>query len=398
MPSGGKSGAGEDSDGPAKDAVRGEGAAEDGAEEPVIGEAREEVAKGNHRIAGRNEPAGKFASGKLFFFDVRAEAVFVKGGSGGDVPGGSLQFLRKDVSASHGERGALARKERYAVAGVTKKDDAAVAPMRRFDLRDLIEVEAAGLDPVEEPGHNPADAGECGAELFEAGRQVQSSRRTLSAVKEKSSELAAADGIEANLAAGNREGGEGVAGRKAGGESGEDISRRVIAEEAQETRFFAESERADAGVNAVGPDEEIGMEGGAVREMDDNFLGMLFDGVDGDAEAEASEVLHVRVEDAFEIAAKEIEVTIVENLAHGGIGDSKFFTASRVDERELVDGIVDLLNIGEKAEAFGGVVTGANEIDHVAFGADRRGLFDERAGISGATAAVREGETGNAGA
>lgn len=151
-------------------------------------------------------------------------------------------------------------------------------------------------------------------------------------------------------------------------------------------------------MDTVRAEKKVSVNGTAVGEMGNDFLGVLLDRFDGDAEAEVGEILYVRVKNALEIAAKEIEMAIVENLAQRVIGESESFVAVGVDEGKLVDGVMDLFDVGEQAEAFGGVVAGSEEIDHVARGADRTGFFDDGAGVSGAAAAICEGEAGNAGA
>ena len=215
-------------------------------------------------------------------------------------------------------------------------------------------------------------------------------------VDEEGGDASLAQRIDRRLAAGTRQRAEGVADAAVQLGVVEDEGERAIAERAHVVAGRAERQLAHARMDAVGADDEIEALRGAVAERDVDAGAGVDEVRDGGAEANRGETGQRVVQHVLEIAAHEVEVAIGEQEApQRRVRQREARMAVAVDEGELADRIVDARDRGQKAEALGGVVARAEEVDHVAFVAQAVRLLEDDDGVAGAPQAQGQRQPGD---
>jgi len=150
-------------------------------------------------------------------------------------------------------------------------------------------------------------------------------------------------------------------------------------------------------VEAVGADDEVEVFFRAVGGSDAGAVGVLFDVVDGAAEACLDALAGVE-DGGGDVASGDAEELIVEEFSdrlgvHGGDGSTL-----GVDKAEFVDHVALLAEGGDEAHAFGDLEADTPEVDDVAAGAEFRGDFEEDGVVAVVAEPPGEGGSCDAGA
>src|SRR6185312_12464482 len=174
--------------------------------------------------------------------------------------------------------------------------------------------------------------------------------------------------------------------------------RDIKAEETGKLRLGPESQFAHARMHAVGADGEREGILAAILEARVNGIAPLFER--GKRRAVADVDAHrprALGENALEIWAAQVNIFVVEGAAHAPDRVARVWLSRGVDEFKFVDRIADRAQSRDQTHAVGYVPAAAEEIHHVAFGAQTRLALDHQRRKAAALELEGEREPGDAG-